>query len=334
MRSFPAVAHLDTDKYARPACIVISIIEFRHVTRTQLFAKRLEAPGLLRDRHGENGFAVFAQFRFLCDKAQAVKVHIGPTGHRDKSRPALPFALRPGFCAGNRQGPGRLKNRPRILENILDGRAHGVGIDTDDFVHQLTAQLEGLLADLFDRHAISKQTNLLQFDPVPCFQRLVHGIGIDRLNANNPDFGTQPFDIGGYTGNQSATTDGDKNRIYRAGMLTQDFHGDGPLAGDDIGIVIRVHVGQAPAPFQFSCMRGGFVIGITMQHHPGPTSPYRIDLDFRRGDRHDDGCLAAQLLRSQGHALCMVTRRRGNDTPSQHFGPEVGHLVVSATQLE
>jgi len=59
-----------------------------------------------------------------------------------------------------------------------------------------------------------------------------------------------------------------------------------------------------------------------------------IDLDLRRGRRHDDHRPATELARRERHALGMIAGRGGDDAALSLRRRQVGHFVVGAAQLE
>jgi hypothetical protein len=63
---------------------------------------------------------------------------------------------------GHRQRAGRLEDGAGVLEDVLDRRADGVGIDQHHFIDVLLAQAEGFLADVLDRRAVGKQADLFR----------------------------------------------------------------------------------------------------------------------------------------------------------------------------
>ena len=52
--------------------------------------------------------------------------------------------------------------------------------------------------------------------------------------------------------------------MQRARMLAQDFHRDGALAGDDLGIVVRVDIGHAAFTRERQGAGLSFVIGVAV----------------------------------------------------------------------
>ena len=122
----------------------------------------------------------------------------------------------------------------------------------------------------------------------------------------------QALHVRGDAGDQAAAADGDEDRVDRPAVLAQDLHADGALAGDHVRIVVGMHEGELFAPGDLQRMRVGLVVGVAVQHHAGAARRDRGDLDLRRGDRHDDGRAAAELLRRQRHALGVVAGRGGD----------------------
>ena len=120
-----------------------------------------------------------------------------------------------------------------------------------------------------------------------------------------------------WTGAQAATAHRNKDGVQGAVVLAQDFHTDGALPRDHIGIIVRMHVGKAGRFHQLLRMAGSFVVGIAVQHNfdfPSAARFDRIDLDLRCGARHDDGGLDTHFGGGQSNALGVVTRRSGHHT--------------------
>ena len=83
------------------------------------------------------------------------------------------------------------------------------------------------------------------------FERTVHGIRIGGLHADDLDVGAHLFDVGRHARDQSAAADGAEDGVDRRLALAQDFHADGALSGDHIGIVERVHESELLFFLQF-----------------------------------------------------------------------------------
>jgi hypothetical protein len=127
----------------------------------------LVGAGLLRQRHGQHRLALFADFGALGDEAQAVEVHVGAGGHRHQRLALHAVLLGPGLGAGHRQRAGRFEDGARVLEDVLDRGADGVGIDQHHLVHVLLAQAEGLLADVLHRRAVGEQADRFRRTRLP-----------------------------------------------------------------------------------------------------------------------------------------------------------------------
>ena len=117
-------------------------------------------------------------------------------------------------------------------------------------------------------------------------------------------------------------------------MLAQDFHGDGALAGDDVGIVEGMDEGQLLGFFQLQRVGVGIVVGIAEQHDLAAAPLDRLDLDPRRRGRHDDDRPAADLGRRQRDALGMIAGRGADHAALELVRRQPGDLVVGAAQLE
>jgi hypothetical protein len=162
----------------------------------------------------------------------------------------------------------------------------------------------------------------------------MHGCRVDRLHADDSRCRLDFLDIGGDARDQPAAADGDKNRIDRSGMLRQDLHADGALAGDHLRIVVWMHEGEAALPLQPLGMRQRLLVGIAAQHDLRAARRHRVDLDARRGHRHDDHRAAAELLCGERHPLRMVTGARRDHALLQPRRRQPRHFVIRAAQLE
>jgi hypothetical protein len=129
------------------------------ISATKLSCRRTR---LLRQRHRQHRFALFADLGALRDKTQAVEVEIGAGSHRDQRLVLQPVPGGIRLGAGHGQRARRFQHGARILENILDRRADCIGIDQHHLVHILLAQAEGFLADVLHRRAVGEQPDLFQ----------------------------------------------------------------------------------------------------------------------------------------------------------------------------
>ena len=169
---------------------------------------------------------------------------LAPEAIATRVLPRTPCLLGVRLGPGDGQRAGRLEDRARVLEHVLDRGADLVGIDQDDLVDQLLAEAEGFLADLLHRHAVGEHADLRQAHAPAGLERAGHGVGIHRLDADDLDLRAQALDVGGDAGDQPAAADRHEDRIDRRLVLAQDFHADGALAGDHVRIVVGMDEGE------------------------------------------------------------------------------------------
>jgi len=117
---------------------------------------------------------------------------------------------------------------------------------------------------------------------------------IFRFNPDDFDVGAKILDVGGDPSRQTTTAHRDKHGMQRPGVLAQDFHADGTLAGDHVGIIIGMHKYVAMLFHQHAGVHRRLVEGITVQHHLATQIAYGADLDLGGSLRHDDDRLDAQ----------------------------------------
>ena len=329
-----ALADGDADEHMGHCGIRDAVVELRHAARADQGAEALEGAALLRNRHGEQGLALFAELRPLCHEAQAVEVHVGAAGDGDES---LPFELVFGrvlLGAGHAQGAGRLEDAARILEHILDRCADGVGIDHDEVVDQGAHEAKCFNAHQLDGRAVGEQAHVLQRHATPSAHRAQHGVGVFGLHADHFDLGAHCLDVSGDAGDEAAAADGHEDGIDRPLVLTQDFHRHRALTGDDMRVVEGMDESQAAFGLERLGVAVSVGVAVTVQHHLAAEGAHGVDLEFGCGDRHHDGGVAAELLGRQRHALRVVAGGGADHTAGQLLGAQVHHLVISAAQLE
>src|SRR5690606_8561865 len=130
------------------------VVEFSDTALAQCLAEPAKAPALLRDRQCKQRLAGLADVGALGHKAQAVEVHVGAAGYCHQCL-VLPLVLGGvKLCARQRQRARRLKHAARVLEDILDGSAHSVGIDSNEIIYILAYKPEGFRAHQLYRRTI------------------------------------------------------------------------------------------------------------------------------------------------------------------------------------
>ena len=250
--------------------------------------------------------------------------------------PSLPrsFPFHILLQAGEADGAGGLGDGAGVLEDVLDRRTDLVGADGDHLVEQLAAQAEGLLAGLAHGDPIGEQPDLVEDDALAGRERRRHAGGVVRLDADHLHLGPQELGIDGDARGEPAAPDRHEHRLERIGMLAQDLHADGALPGDDVGIVIGVDEGQALLGLKLAGVGIGLVEALAMQDDAATPAFHRLHLDGRCGARHHDGCLGAEPLSRQGHALRVIAGRGADHAPLERLAWQADHLVVGAAQLE
>src|SRR5450830_808197 len=293
------VVDLDADENVGSLGIADAIVEFSDVARPDGFTETFKAAMLFWNGDGKYSFARFAYIGHFCHEAQTVEVHVGAAGDGDQGfvldrffAVLGTFDIGLGTCHG--QCTGRLNDATGILEDVLDGRTHGIGIDQNDVIDQLFGDAEGFFTHQFDGSAVGKQADVGQGDAAASFDAARHGVGIGGLYADDFDVRTHCLDIGGDARDQAAAADGDEDGVNRIRMLAQNFHANGALAGDDIRVVKRMDEGQFQFLFQRQCMVIRVGKRFAGQHHLATTRFDSIDLDLGSGGRHHNDSAASQ----------------------------------------
>ncbi len=311
-----------------------AVVELGHRARSDELAETPERTALLGNGHREKSLALLAEFGALGNEAQAVEIHIRATGDGDQRAPLQLVRFHVLLDGSHAQGAGRLQDAARVLEDVLDGGAHGVGVHHDEIVDQRPRDAKGLLAHQLDRGAVGEQSHVGQLHAPAPAHRLQHGIGIGGLHADDADLGPQRLDIGRHAGDQPAAADGHEDGVDRPLVLAQDLHRHRALAGDHVGVVEGMHEAQSLRLLQFQRVRMGVAVAVAVQHDLAAQRMHGVDLQLRCRHRHHDDGAAAQLLRRQRHALRVVAGRGADDAARQRLGVQVRHLVVRAAQLE
>ena len=324
------------------------VVELGHVARAAFqgadaFAEPAEAAALLGHGDGEQRLALLAHLGPLGHEAQPVEVHVGAAEHRGVGLAGGAVGGDVLFDRGHRQRAGRLDDAAGVDEHVLDSGADGIGVDRHEAVDQPAAgDAEGFGAHQLDGGAIGEQAHVGQRDPVAGGDRLHHRVGVVHLHPDHLHARAHRLDVVGHARDQPAAADGDEDRVQPVGAgafadalhLAQDLHRDGALAGDHVGVVERVHEGQAALLLQHGGVLVGVGIALAVQHHVAAEAAHRVDLELRRGGGHHDDGGGAQLAGAHRHALRVVAGRGADHAAGQLLGRQVRHLVVGAAQLE
>ncbi|MNZ41014.1 hypothetical protein D3C78_585520 [compost metagenome] len=303
---------LHPDKQARFLAGVVAIVELGDLALAQRLAEGPEAAWLLGDGHGNDRLALLTQLGTLGHMAQAVEVDVGTGVDRHQRLPPCAFAGHVLLDASDRQRAGRLGDRAGIVVDVLDCRAQLIAADGHHLIDEMPAQFKTVRTDLGDRHAIGEGTYLRQDNPLPRNHGGLQAIGVVRLDADHLDLGAQVLHVRGDPCHQATAPDRHEDGIQRTRLLAEDLHADRALPGDHVGVIVRWHEGSAFAVGQGQCMGQGVGEAFTVQHHMPTPRTYTFDFQRRRGGRHDDGRLDAQMGGRQCHTLGVVACRCGD----------------------
>jgi len=259
------------------------------------------------NRDGQERLAPLADLGPLGDVAQAVEIEVRAAVDRHEG--AVAKAVLGGVALQPRQrhSAGRLGDGARLVEDVLHGRADLVGRDGDDLVEADAADAEGFRSGLAHRHAVREQPDAVQHDALVGCERRLHAGRIVGLDPDHLDVGPQELDESRHAGRKAAAPDRHEDGLERARMLLQDLGADRALAGDHIGIVVRVHEGEAARVAEVDCMAVGLVEIVAVDHGMATPRLDARDLDARRRARHHDSGGDAELLGREGDALGVVT---------------------------
>ncbi len=265
---------------------------------------------------------------------QPVEIDIGAAVDRDK-RFAGDIMLRDVFLEPrDRQRAGRLRDHPRVVEDILHRRTDLVDRGQHHVVDKFADETEWLSADLRHGDAVGEDADLLERNQLIAFQRPGHGRRVFRFDADHLDFRPHGLHVSRDTGDQAAAADGHEDRVDVVGALPQDFHPDGTLPRDDVGVVERMDVGQPFGLRDFQRAFIGFLVVVAMQNDARRPVADGFHLDVGGRLRHDDSHRNTQLFGCQRHALRMIAGRRGDNAARLLLFRQMQHLVVGASQFE
>ena len=236
---------------------------------------------------------------------------------------------------GDAHRPGRLEDAPRVLEHVLDRGADRVGVDDDEIVDQRPGQAERLLAHLLDGRPVGEQADVVERDAFARPDGADHRVRVGHLDPDDLDLRPHGLDVRGDAGDEAAAPDGDEHRVDRVLVLAQDLHADGPLPGDHVRVVERMHEGVSVAFLQ-TAGRGGRRRSSCRRAGPPRPRATRTASDFSLGVVRGMTITARHPRRLALRATpwAWLPAGRADDPAAQFLGREAGHLVVGPAELE
>ncbi len=266
--------------------------------------------------------------------AQAAEVHVRAAQYGDQRSALGRLTLRIALHAGDGERSGRFHDRAHVLEDVLDGGANLVRVDEDDLVYDLARHAKSLLANAPHGDAVGERADALERDEPSRAQRVVHARRLVRLDADDLDARVAILQEGADAADQPAAADGDEYRIGHARPLALDLGADRALAGDDVGIVERMHEAKALGRFELTSVRVGVVVRHAVQHGLAAERDDGVDLDRGRRLRHHDDGPQSALAGRERDALRVIACRAANDAVRELRIRRLRDLVIRAAQLE
>ena len=83
-----------------------------------------------------------------------------------------------------------------------------------------------MLADLAHRDAVGEDADAVERDAAARRERLVHRVGLERLDADDPHVRPQRLHVAGDAGDQPAAADRHEDRVDVAQLVAQDLVAD------------------------------------------------------------------------------------------------------------
>ena len=234
---------------------------------------------------------------------------------------------------GNTGGSGALGNGLLAFQQGHDRCRDLVLGNRDDVVHIFLHDAEGQVAGRQNMDAVGDGGAVLDGGDLAGAVGHKHGRHGRRLHADDLDIGTHGLDGNGNAANKTAAADGDDD-LLDIGELLKNLEADGPLAGDDIGVIEGVGKGVALFPGQALGFAGGIVIDARYQNDIGAVAARGLHLQDRRALRHADHRTDAELGRRERHALGVVAGRAGDDPVTGLLRREIADLVVGTADFE
>ena len=164
------------------------------------------------------------------------------------------------------------------------------------------------------------------------FKRCLHTCRTGRLYTNDFNMRIQKFCKCGYTCCKSASSDWNKNIIYKRKLL-YDFHSNRTLAGCYCRIIKRM---DKCIPFflsKFQCISTCLIIYISFQNYVCTVTLGTFYFDQRCCCRHNDHCFCTKFMRSISNTLCMISSRCCDQTFCTLFFCKRADLIVCTANL-
>ncbi len=235
-----AVLRPEPDEDVRLLRVGIAVVELGDVARAEQRAELAEAAGCSGIVTASIASRCSPSSARSATKRRRSKFMLAPQATATSVRSLHAVPLAPGLDAGDRQRAGRLEDRARVLEHVLDRRADRVGVDQDHVVDELAARCRN----------VSSPTCLTATPSAnrPTWASFTRRPAASERAIASESTGSTPMML--ISGRRRLTYAampairppppiGDEDRVERPLVLAQDLHADGALAGDHVRIVVR-----------------------------------------------------------------------------------------------
>ncbi len=218
----------------------VAVAEFGDALGQDGFDEFGEGARTFGQGEAQEGFFLLAERGAFGDESEAVEVHVRARGDCDEG--AVRIRVRVGgdvfFQTGQGEGAGWFDDGARVFEDVFDRGADFVGGDFDYVVDDFAAYAECLFADGLDGGAVGEEADFGEEDSFALVDGLGHGVCVVGFDADYLDVGGDAFDVDAYSGDEAAAADAAEDcfQVLEVG-LSEDFHSDRALAGDDVGVI-------------------------------------------------------------------------------------------------
>ena len=178
---------------------------------------------------------------------------------------------------------------------------------------------------------VGEDADAIERDPASGFERAMHGIGLERLHADDPDRWLQRLDVTRDARDQASAADRNEDRAVVIAAMPENLDADGALTRNHQLIVERMNRDACAFRGDPGGMIGRVGVAVADELDAGTQLAHRVNLDCRRRARHHDQGVHAQVTR--GVLLERDCRRLPRLHPLAFIGREVRHSPYAPRSL-
>lgn len=329
--------NLHTNQHGCAGGIVVAVAELRDCHWVHGRYEFGKGAGFLGDSNREESLLLLTNSGTFSDESQSVEVHVCSTSDGYQLTAGVLGWVGSNILleSSERESSCWFENRARVLEDVLDGCADIVGVDLDDFVHNVLADAECLLTHSLHSSSICEEAHLSESHSLSKLERLNERVRIVRLHSDDLDVRCESLDVDSDTSDETTTSNTAEDGLQLAQIcLSKNLCSDRSLSCNDIWVIEGRDVDQTIRLCSPITLSLGFVKVLSVKYNIAPKSRDILVLDGWSSHRHGDGCGDTKLSRRVSNTLSVVTSRASDDSLPSLFLTEVGHFVVSTSQLE